>query len=723
MQETIAFSGLGTPPVVAACGLEDSLQRIEDVLRGSGPPRGQPPINTLIQVIARSFGLPQAKLPTLLASEKLDSELYRFAEAADLIVRPVAVDDAFLRAGASPLICRRVSDGALVALLRSGTRWLVHDPLLPKGPTRLTPTIRRDLELRGFQLDPCLPAKAVTQSELIRFGWRAVRFDLAAYAGMTLLAGVLLAIGPIIAGKIIDIVIPGREMGLLIDLLVMLVVLAGANVGVRMAAGLAQVRIDGIVGSMLRAAAINRAVRLPVEKRASVAPPIITLAVRAVENWHRGMWKLLLSLAASILMALPSVAVIAASAPGVALPILATFVVALALACLFAFRQQAVLSTSTGATPTSWMATAYESYFNIDTVRATGAETAMFNRWVDGFVVQQARQLAAARVGVWSTGLSAGLEAMFVLVAVAAVILSGIAMQPETAVPFVMAATAVVGAASSMVAAVGQLGMLALQKRLAQPLLSAVPDKTSHGELLTRPKGALAVVQVTFRHSPGSPAVLNDVSLQIEPGEYTGIVGASGAGKSTLLQIMLGMKTPETGSVFIDGVDITKLDMPAMRRRIGIVGQGASLFPGSLRENVTLGLVLSDAQIWEALRLAGVDRDIAAMPLALGTVIGDTNPMLSGGQVQRLLFARALAAEPKLIILDEATSALDTAAQAIITKTIRGLGISVVAVAHRLETLASCDRIYVLGDGRIVQRGSFTELAAMPGVFADALHS
>jgi len=163
--------------------------------------------------------------------------------------------------------------------------------------------------------------------------------------------------------------------------------------------------------------------------------------------------------------------------------------------------------------------------------------------------------------------------------------------------------------------------------------------------------------------------------------------------------------------------------MPAIRRRIGIVGQGASLFPGTLRENIALGLPISDATILECLALAGIRAEVEAMPLGLGTVVGDANPMFSGGQVQRLLFARALASRPKIVLLDEASSALDPAAQAMITRSLRALGISILAVAHRLETLQACDRLYVMDRGTIVQHGTFAALANRPGLFSDLLES
>lgn len=704
-------------------GLDENIRRIEHLLENGRATAGEPALHALLRTVANWFGMPFAIQTEVLPGESPQEALYRLADQADLLVRTIRLDDAFFASGMGPVICERVSDGSRVALVRAGRRWMIHDPARPGQPVKLDAVAQRDMASKGFQLGPCLPAKPISQWDLMRFGWRMVWVDLVGYAAMTALAGMILALFPIVASTIITVIVPGRELVLLAEILMFLVVLGAASLGVHLASSLAQVRIDGTVGSALRSAAIHRAVGLPAENRVRVPPPIVALAVRAVEGWHRAVWKLILSLGASVLMALPSLVVMAAMAPIAALAVLAAILLSFGVAVYFSRRQQAAMTATLAGSPASWMATAYETFKNIDTVRATGSEIAMFTRWSDGFIAQQTRQLAMARIGVWPSGLAAGLEAFLVLVAVGAIILSGAALPVEASVPFIMATTSVVGAAMAMMAAISEIGMLALQKRLAQPLLLGIPARASAGEQLMAPRGAVRVVSVSFRHHADNPPVLVDVNLNVEPGEYVGIVGASGSGKSTLLNVMLGMKTPETGAVFLDGVDISKLDMRAMRQRIGIVGQGACLFPGTLRENINLGLELADERLWDCLVQAGIDQDIAAMPLGLGTIIGDTNAMLSGGQVQRLLFARALAAEPRLIVLDEATSALDPAAQAIITRTIRRLGISVIAVAHRLETLRACDRIYVLDRGTIVQHGTFDALAEAPGLFATFLHS
>ena len=216
------------------------------------------------------------------------------------------------------------------------------------------------------------------------------------------------------------------------------------------------------------------------------------------------------------------------------------------------------------------------------------------------------------------------------------------------------------------------------------------------------------------------PASLR-VAMQIKPGEHIGIVGASGSGKSTLLRSLLGLEKLESGSVKVDGVDLALLDAAAIRRQIGVVGQAGRLFPGTLFENISAGLKLSEDEVWTAVRLAALEDDIRALPLGLSTPIGDAEPILSIGQIQRVLLARALAHRPALVVLDEATSALDPKAEAHVAASVDALKATVITVAHRLDTVRRCDRIYVLKDGRIAETGTFDQLAASDGILAEFL--
>jgi ABC-type bacteriocin/lantibiotic exporter with double-glycine peptidase domain len=263
----------------------------------------------------------------------------------------------------------------------------------------------------------------------------------------------------------------------------------------------------------------------------------------------------------------------------------------------------------------------------------------------------------------------------------------------------------------------GILAALPLFERL-RPIVTAAPearlDKADPGPLT----GAIELSGVSFRYGPDAPLVLDDVSLRVEPGEFVALVGPSGSGKSTLQRLLLGFETPESGDILYQGRSIASLDTSALRRRIGVVLQNARIMSGSIFENITAGLPYSLDEAWEAARMAGIAEEIEALPMGMHSLLMEGASTLSGGQLQRLIIARALIGKPQVLIFDEATSALDNASQAVVTASVSRLHATRIVIAHRLTTIRDADRIYVLDRGRIVESGSFQDLMAKGGAFA-----
>jgi ABC-type bacteriocin/lantibiotic exporter with double-glycine peptidase domain len=188
------------------------------------------------------------------------------------------------------------------------------------------------------------------------------------------------------------------------------------------------------------------------------------------------------------------------------------------------------------------------------------------------------------------------------------------------------------------------------------------------------------------------------------------LVGPSGSGKSTLVRLLLGLGHPDQGAIYYDGRDLRGLNLRAVRRQLGAVLQNGRLMPGSLYENIRSVSGASLEECWEAAKQAGLADDIRAMPMGMHTVMTDGATTLSGGQVQRLLIARALVGKPAILLFDEATSALDNETQSIVMNTLNQLSVTRIVIAHRLSTIRNADRIYVLKNGLVVEDGTFTEL-------------
>ena len=213
---------------------------------------------------------------------------------------------------------------------------------------------------------------------------------------------------------------------------------------------------------------------------------------------------------------------------------------------------------------------------------------------------------------------------------------------------------------------------------------------------------------------------IHDFSLEIKEGEFLILVGPSGCGKSTLMRLLLGFEKPQKGAVLYDGRDIETLDVASLRRNIGTVLQDGKLFTGDIFSNIVVAapwLTMEDA--WEAAELAGIADDIRAMPMGMNTMVSEGAGGISGGQRQRILIARAVAPKPKVLFFDEATSALDTVTQRQVSEALDRMKCTRIIVAHRLSTIRACDRIIVLDGGRVVEDGTYEELCALGGVFAE----
>lgn len=255
---------------------------------------------------------------------------------------------------------------------------------------------------------------------------------------------------------------------------------------------------------------------------------------------------------------------------------------------------------------------------------------------------------------------------------------------------------------------------------MVKPILEAVPEVSEEKMVIERLSGGIELSNISFRYNENMPLVLDDLSLRIRPCQYVAIVGATGCGKSTLMRILLGFEKPQKGAVYFDGKDLSKIDLKSLRRKIGVVMQDGKLFQGDIFSNITISapnLTLEEA--WEAAEMAGIAEDIRRMPMGMHTIISEGSGGVSGGQRQRLMIARAIAPKPKILMFDEATSALDNLTQKIVSDSLDKLKCTRIVIAHRLSTIRQCDRIIYLEKGKILEDGTYDELIAKNGKFAE----
>ncbi|MGH9606846.1 MAG: ABC transporter ATP-binding protein [Terracidiphilus sp.] len=253
---------------------------------------------------------------------------------------------------------------------------------------------------------------------------------------------------------------------------------------------------------------------------------------------------------------------------------------------------------------------------------------------------------------------------------------------------------------------------------LAEMEENQVPGRT---EKMPPIDGEVRFEDVEFAYSPGKP-VLHGINFEATPGTVTALVGSSGSGKSTIISLICAFHTPLKGRVTVDGVDLAHVDLHTYRSQLGVVLQDSFLFDGTIRENVMFSRPdASEQQFLSACRTARVDEFAERYAEGYETIVGERGVKVSGGQRQRLSIARALLAEPRLLILDEATSSLDSESEAMIQAGLAQLmqGRTTFVIAHRLSTIRRADQILVVEEGRVVERGNHAELYALGGRYYD----
>jgi subfamily B ATP-binding cassette protein HlyB/CyaB len=369
-----------------------------------------------------------------------------------------------------------------------------------------------------------------------------------------------------------------------------------------------------------------------------------------------------------------------------------------------------------------------EAVGGVETLKSMAVEPQMQRRWEEQLAGYVGSAMKVANLG---NGASQAIQLISKLV---------------TALLLYFGAKAVIGGDMT----VGELvAFNMLQQRVSQPVLrlaqlwqdfhQARLSVERLGDILNTPpeaggasrttlpaiKGTVQFEHVRFRHRLDGPVVLEDVSLDVRAGEVIGIVGQSGSGKSTLTKLLQRLYVPEAGRVLVDGVDTAVIDPAWLRRQIGVVLQENVLLNATIRANIALADPgMSTERVMQAARMAGAHEFILGLPEGYDTMVGERGGSLSGGQRQRIAIARALVANPRILILDEATSALDYESERIVQENLHQIcqGRTVFIIAHRLSAVRRANRIITLEKGRLIEQGTHDELLRSGGRYA-TLHA
>lgn len=366
-----------------------------------------------------------------------------------------------------------------------------------------------------------------------------------------------------------------------------------------------------------------------------------------------------------------------------------------------------------------------ESVTAVETLKAMAIEPQMQQRWEE-----QLAAYVAASFRVLNLGNIASQAVQFISKLVTAAILyvgAKLVIAGDLSVGELVAFNLLAGRVSGPVLRLAQIWQDFHQARLSVARLGDIlntapePAFSSSRTALPSIRGDITFEHVTFRYRIDGPEILHDISLDIPAGQMIGIVGPSGSGKSTLAKLAQRLYVPESGRVLVDGVDVAQIDPSWLRRQIGVVLQDNILFNRSVRDNIALAdPALPAERVIEAAKLAGAHDFILKLPEGYDTIVGERGGSLSGGQRQRIAIARALVADPRILIFDEATSALDYESEHIIQQHMAQIARSrtVLIIAHRLSTLRMADRIVTIEGGRLIEDGTHEELIRTGGRYA-----
>jgi subfamily B ATP-binding cassette protein HlyB/CyaB len=366
-----------------------------------------------------------------------------------------------------------------------------------------------------------------------------------------------------------------------------------------------------------------------------------------------------------------------------------------------------------------------EAISGIQTVKALAVEPPLIRKWEEqlaGYVRASFRATSLITVAGQIAGCIQKITTVAVLWVGAYRVIDG-DLSIGQLIAFNMLSAQVTGPLLRLVSLWQEFQQVGISVQRLGDVLNTQPEPSYKPNRTTLPQvaGQVSFEDVTFRYRPDSSEVLKRMSFSVTAGEVIGIVGRSGSGKSTIARLIQRLYVPERGRIVLDNVDLAQVDPAWLRRQVGVVLQENFLFNSSVRDNIALadpGLAME--QVIQSAKLAGAHEFILELPDGYDTVVGEHGCSLSGGQRQRIAIARALVANPRILIFDEATSALDYESEAVIQKNMVQIcqGRTVLIIAHRLSTVRPADRIYVVEKGEIVEKGSHEELLRANGFYA-----
>ena len=682
--------------------------------------KSEPLILQACRLVTDELGITLVTPPADRLNDPSLNPISEIARISQFQIRRVILKGEWWKQDGGPLVGKWEESKKPVAILpETVNSYAIHDPETGEK-ILVNDEIAQQLLPFATMIYRPFSSQLISAIDMLKFGLRGRKGELRTIILVAIAVSVLSMIIPIATGLIFDSIIPDGDRTQLIQLGIVMIVIAVAIALFEIGQNISVLRLQSKMSLDLQAAVWTRLVSLPASFfRDYTAGDLGTrvMGINVIQQTLSGpvVYALLagaFSFFSFLLLFYYSVPLAIVATGLVVISMIVTVVIGVKQV-----KYQRIMTDAQGEIS----GTVLQGITGITKFRTSGSEGRAFANWAKEFsylkgIVYQSRNLSN-NLTVFNAGYTI-LAAMIIFGTVAMlgqdVLSTGDFLAFYAA--FTQFFTAMLILSSTII---GAVRIVPVYER-AKPILQTYPEIDELKEYPGELSGQIAVNHVSFRYKEDGPLILQDVSIEVNPGEFVALVGSSGSGKSTLFRLLIGFEEPEIGSIFYDEKDLTKLDIREVRRQVGVVLQSGKIMAGDIFNNIVGASTLTLDDAWGAAEMAGLAEDIKAMPMGMHTVIGDGGGTLSGGQRQRLLIARALVNKPRVIFFDEATSALDNRTQAIVSESLDNLKATRIVIAHRLSTVMNADRIYVLENGRIVQNGTYDELMDEEGgLFAE----
>ena len=674
-----------------------------------------------LKIVGRREGI-DFKIPTRSGTSDSPISLVDILDASGVRARRVRfkAESTWWRGDSTAMLGFHAENGEPVALLPGMFgRYRKVDPVT-KRSVRLTAARADLLADEAWMFYRPLPSGNVKPADLLRIGLDGSAADLARLVVTGILGGLIKVLPALGLGLVAGAVMTDGGGGVVYAVAVAVAGFGLLGALVHMLQGTAMMRLEGRSASRLEAAFWDRLIRLPQSILRRHPAGGLAMSGMTFQSLRDGLQGVVADSILSIIFFVPAFGVIFLYDRGLGIIALALSLASLLTALLLGLRQISPYGRMISASRRV-AGRLFQIVTGIAKLRVENAEGSAFAIWARDYRKQKRAEVEIGALEEHSRALGAALPFLATGVLLLALALSDDRNVPIGAFLVVYAVTvAFQSAVARLSESFGTVAAMLPAFDQMRPLLSGVPETEVGGEPIEYLGGDILFDHVSFRYDPDGPLILDDVTIRARPGEFVAIAGESGAGKSTLFRLALGIDRPATGAVYYDGRDLRHLNLRQVRRKIGVVPQSVGLHPQDLWDNLISHHdgVASD-EVWAAVRIAEVEKEIRAMPMGMMTMVGTSGAVLSGGESQRITIARSVIGSPRIMLFDEATNWLDNESQAKVMANLTALTSTRVIIAHRLSTLEQADRIYVLKAGRVVQSGAFAELMEVDGVFRD----